>query len=124
MTKTPDHESSRSVEIAVTRTFSKRLRLLKKRYRNVQKDVQAILEEIRAGTFIGDEISGVGFKVMKVRVRNRDISKGKSAGYRLIYYVRTEDSVLLLTIYSKSDQDGVSPSVIRQIIQDSIPNIG
>jgi mRNA-degrading endonuclease RelE of RelBE toxin-antitoxin system len=53
--------------------------------------------------------------MMKVRVKNRDIQKGKSAGYRLIYRVESPTSVLLLTIYSKSDRSDITAAELRAI---------
>lgn len=45
-------------------------------------------------------IGGLGeeYVVYKVRVRNSNIQKGKSAGYRLIYEIESPTSLLLLTI--------------------------
>ena len=38
--------------------------------------------------------------VFKVRVKNSDNQKGKSGGYRLMYYLKTSFNVLLLAIDS------------------------
>jgi mRNA-degrading endonuclease RelE of RelBE toxin-antitoxin system len=56
--------------------------------------------------------------MMKVRVKNRDIQKGKSAGYRLIYQVESPTSVLLLTIYSKSDRSDITAAELRSIASE------
>jgi mRNA-degrading endonuclease RelE of RelBE toxin-antitoxin system len=56
--------------------------------------------------------------VFKVRVRNSDISKGKSSGYRLIYHVKTPTLVILVTIYSKLDQADISAEEIRRILTE------
>jgi mRNA-degrading endonuclease RelE of RelBE toxin-antitoxin system len=63
-------------------------------------------------------IAGLGenYIVIKVRVKNSNIQKGKSAGYRLVYQVESPISVLLLTIYSKSDRDDISPNEIFNIL--------
>jgi len=59
---------------------------------------------------------GEDYIILKVRVKNSNIQKGKSAGYRMIYQVESPVSVLLLTIYSKSDRADISPNEIRSII--------
>jgi mRNA-degrading endonuclease RelE of RelBE toxin-antitoxin system len=41
----------------------------------------------------------------------------KSAGYRVIYYARTTTSVILITIYSKSEQADILASEIERIIE-------
>ncbi|WP_365672290.1 hypothetical protein [Okeania sp. SIO3I5] len=43
-----------------------------------------------------------------MRIKNSNIQKGKSSGYRLIYQVESETSVLLLTIYSKTEREDIS----------------
>jgi mRNA-degrading endonuclease RelE of RelBE toxin-antitoxin system len=109
-----------TVNVDLTPEFQQCLRALAKRYRNIRADIQPVIQELQAGNFIGDRLTGIGkgYVVLKVRVRNRDIQKGKSAGYRLIYQVESPDSVLLLTIYSKSDQTDISNKEIRSILSD------
>ncbi|MEH2243043.1 MAG: hypothetical protein V7K85_09945 [Nostoc sp.] len=53
-----------------------------------------------------------------MRVRNSSIQKGKSAGYRLIYQVESSTSILLLTIYSKSDREDIGANEILNIVAD------
>ncbi|GAB5536329.1 MAG: hypothetical protein Rubg2KO_25780 [Rubricoccaceae bacterium] len=59
-----------------------------------------------------------GHVVYKVRLANSDARRGKSGGYRMIYYARTAERVVLVTIYSKSDQGDISAAAIRQIIKE------
>jgi mRNA-degrading endonuclease RelE of RelBE toxin-antitoxin system len=54
--------------------------------------------------------------VFKVRVKNSDIQKGKSSGYRVVYQLRDKICILLVTIYSKSDETTLAASEIREII--------
>jgi hypothetical protein len=56
-------------------------------------------------------------------VKNSNIQKGKSAGYRMIYQVESPSIVLLLIIYSKSDifpqnRADISLNEIRSIIAE------
>jgi mRNA-degrading endonuclease RelE of RelBE toxin-antitoxin system len=104
------------IAVDVARAFRRHLRALFKKYRHIRSDIQPILDAIGSGEFVGDRIPGTEYVVFKVRVRNRDIEKGKRSGYRLIYQVKTPTSVLLLTIYSKLDQGDISPNQIRKII--------
>jgi len=77
-----------------------------------------VIEKLQAGDFVGDQIPGTGYTVFKVRVRNSDIQKGKSAGYRLIYQLESPTSVLLLLIYSKLDQIDVAVQEIQSVIAE------
>ncbi len=67
---------------------------------------------------MGDKISGSSYQVFKVRLKNSNIQKGKSAGYRVIYYLKTKTKIILITIYSKSDLSNIKNSVIEQIISE------
>ncbi len=39
----------------------------------------------------------------------------------MIYYVQVVDSVILLTIYSKTEQTDISPDEIRQVLHEVLP---
>ena len=54
--------------------------------------------------------------VYKLRIKNSDLQKGKSGGYRLIYWLQTPKGIVLLDIYSKSEKDNVDVKTIQQII--------
>jgi mRNA-degrading endonuclease RelE of RelBE toxin-antitoxin system len=112
-----DVEAQPIVAIDLTPEFYRNLRDLNKRYRHIRTDIQTVIQDLEVGNFIGDRISGIGedYVMMKVRVKNRDIQKGKSAGYRLIYQVESPTSVLLLTIYSKSDRSDITAAELRAI---------
>jgi mRNA-degrading endonuclease RelE of RelBE toxin-antitoxin system len=105
------------VEIRLTPEFQRKLRTLAKKYRQVQADIHPIFEQLQLGVFLGDQIPGIGSTVMKVRLKNSDIQKGKSGGYRLIYWISSPELIVLLDIYSKSDQQDIEVGEIRQIIK-------
>ncbi|MEG3899470.1 MULTISPECIES: type II toxin-antitoxin system RelE/ParE family toxin [unclassified Microcoleus] len=111
---------SELVQIDLTPEYKRNLRELSKKNRQIRLDTQPVIEQIQAGNFIGDRIPGMGenYIILKVRVKNSNIQKGKSAGYRLIYRVESPSIVLLLTIYSKSDRTDISINEIRSIITD------
>jgi len=44
--------------------------------------------------------------------------RGKRGGYRIIYYLQTSDDVLLVTIYSKTEQSDIDDIEVRKIIRD------
>ena len=106
------------ISIRFADEFEENLYRLSKRFRNIRKDVAGVIEQIQAGNVVGDRIAGLGenYIVIKVRVKNSNIQKGKSAGYRLVYQVESPTNVLLLTIYSKSDRDDISSAEILNIL--------
>jgi mRNA-degrading endonuclease RelE of RelBE toxin-antitoxin system len=60
---------------------------LAKRYRQIKLDIQPVLDQLQSGDLVGDQVQSNGHPVFKVRIKNSDIQKGKSGGYRLIYYL-------------------------------------
>ena len=106
------------VQVEASPTFNRNLRSLAKKYRNIRNDIQSVIEQLERGDFLGDKISGSGYEVFKLRVRNSDNQKGKSGGYRLIYYVKTAKGIILLTIYTKSEQADIAADEIKSIIAE------
>ncbi|WP_377474884.1 MAG: type II toxin-antitoxin system RelE/ParE family toxin [Microcoleus anatoxicus] len=104
------------IQVEAAPTFTRNLRNLAKKYRTIRNDIQPVVEQLERGELPGDRISGIGYDVFKVRVRNSDIQKGKSGGYRLIYYVKTENGIILLTVYTKSAQADIPADELTGII--------
>lgn len=106
-------------QIEFTPEFKRNLRALAKKYHHIHSDVQPIIDQLQSGKLIGDKVTGTRFTIFKVRVKNKDIRKGKSAGYRLIYYLQTPQRILLITIYSKTEQSDISAEQIRRIVENA-----
>ncbi|MBW4477382.1 MAG: type II toxin-antitoxin system RelE/ParE family toxin [Tolypothrix brevis GSE-NOS-MK-07-07A] len=104
------------IQIALTPRFKRDLRELAKRYRSIRTDLQPLIDQLQTGEILGDRIAGVKYQVFKVRLKNSNIQKGKSGGYRVIYYLKTESGIILTTIYSKSDISDVSNEIIESAI--------
>ena len=80
----------------------------KRHYHQIENDIKPILEELKNGNLLGNEIPNTNIKMgghtYKVRAANTDIQAGKSNGYRIIYYaVKDDKEIYLLTIYLKKD---------------------
>jgi len=89
------NKAGKAIRIEFTPTFKRNLKALARKYRHIRSDVQPIIEQLQAGSILGDQVQGVGYTIFKVRIRNSDIQKGKSAGYRMIYYLKANDSIIL-----------------------------
>jgi mRNA-degrading endonuclease RelE of RelBE toxin-antitoxin system len=106
------------VEVFFTPEFKRNLRTLAKKYHSIRSDVQPLIEQIQQGEFVGNQVQGTGYTVYKVRLRNSDATRGKSGGYRVIYYLKTVSAVVLITIYSKTEQSDISSAKIKQILSE------
>lgn len=107
-------------QIKAAPTFERQLKQLSRRYRRIRQDLEPLFEQLLAGEMPGDQLRGVHSVVYKVRVANRDARRGKSGGYRVIYYLPTDHITILLTLYSKSDQDDIPSDEITRIIADEL----
>lgn len=108
------------IKVTLLDTFLKRVKALRKKYPNVSRDVDPIIDQLEVGETPGDQLQNFDpYIVYKVRVPNRDAQRGKSGGYRVLYYLHTVEKIYLIYIYSKSEQDDVPDSLILAIIKDA-----
>ncbi len=106
------------IQIEFTPEFKRNLRALAKKYRQIRSDIQPVVDSLQKGDFVGDQIKGAEYTVFKVRVKNSDIQKGKSSGYRMIYYLKTPTKIILITLYSKLEQTDITAKQIRKILKE------
>lgn len=111
-------ELGKPVQVEYTTELKRNLRVLAKKYRHIKSDLQPIIDRLKAGEVIGDQIKGRQRAVFKVRVQNRDVEKGKSSGYRLIYQIKKPTKIILLTVYSKLEQKDISEEKISYILKE------
>ena len=106
------------MQIEVTARFKRDLRILAKKYRRIRQDIQPIINRLETGNLLGDRVAGVGYTIFKLRIKNSDVQKGKSGGYRIIYYLQTKEKIILVTIYSKSEREDITAKEIKQILSE------
>ncbi len=106
------------INIIFAEAFLSDVKALKKKYRHVIDDVDPLVERLRQGETPGDQIPNVGYSVYKVRLKSSDLTKGKSGGFRVIYYLQNSIDRILLTIYVKSERTDISPNEIANLIRE------
>ena len=82
-------------------------------------EVEALTEELRRGDRPGEMYRGMGQTVYRVRLANRSARSGKSGGFRVTYYVHTEDTVALLAIVQRKDAPYLSKREIAQLLREA-----
>ena len=107
-------------KVNIPSAFARQLRKLAKKYPAVVKEFEGLSEQLQADERLGDKVPGVGHDVYKARLPNPSAGRGKSGGFRVIYYVQLADVVLMLTIYAKTQQTDVSPQEIRALLDDAL----
>lgn len=75
-----------SYRIVLAASFLESIKRLKRKYPQANADAKIALQVLIENPLLGVMISGGG-GARKVRVRNSDLRRGKSGGYRLVYFV-------------------------------------
>jgi len=111
-----NHNPKRTVLPArIFRTAVKRLR---KKYSHIESDLSDLIDQLQSGATPGDRLQSISHILFKVRVPNSDAQRGKSGGYRVIYYLQKADQVILVYMYVKSARTDIRPEELEQILQD------
>lgn len=85
--------SKMTIEIFYADAFKRNARRLLKKYSQFSKDVDNFIQQLQVGEISGDLIQHVGLDVYKARIKNSDNQKGKSASYRVIYYLKKRATI-------------------------------
>jgi mRNA-degrading endonuclease RelE of RelBE toxin-antitoxin system len=107
-------------DVLLGKHFIANLKTLSKKYRQIATDIQPLIDQLRQGETPGDEIPNIGYTVFKVRVASSDMKRGKSGGYRVLYYVEVDTRVILFTVYAKSEAADLPAREIRRLLQEAI----
>jgi mRNA-degrading endonuclease RelE of RelBE toxin-antitoxin system len=91
--------------IEVLDTYNKTFLKLLKKYPHLYEDVGPYLLEFQQGIFHGDKDKNFTYPVYKAKISSQDQKRGKKGGFRLIYLKKDDSFILLMIIYSKSDQE-------------------
>ena len=105
-----------SYNILTTNRFGKELKRLAKKFPSLKIEFKELIEEItknpKFGTYIGNNC-------YKIRIAIESKGKGKSGGARAITYVYVEsETVYLLTIYDKSENENLKPSELKMMVEN------
>jgi mRNA-degrading endonuclease RelE of RelBE toxin-antitoxin system len=77
--------------------FPRILKELRKKYRHVEEDVDDFADTLEEGETPGDRLQGTGDHIVyKARLASRDMQRGKSGGFRAIYYLKTESHIIIM----------------------------
>lgn len=102
-------------DVYESENFAKELKRLSKKYKNIKKDCKAFVETINNESSLGVNLGG---GLYKARVSNSDKNKGKSAGYRVVSYIKAvESEIWLVHIYDKSELENITESALDEIIK-------
>ena len=93
--------------------FVKDIKKLKKRYKNISDDLKVLQNKLLQNPQSGIKLSN---NCYKIRVANSSVPTGKSGGFRVIYFLRTQEKIYLLEIYSRSDLENIEDKRLIEIL--------
>lgn len=87
--------------------FEKDLSRLERKCPKIKSDIQEGFAEVQSGSNIGSSIPGGKGKLYKLRVPSTDLQRGKSGGFRVVFYLQTPNVLWPLICYFKGDKEDV-----------------
>src|SRR3989338_2601480 len=94
--------------------FRRQLEPYAKKYRYLKEAVSSVLDDFRKEQHVH-----VGHSVYKVRLRSKDIPRGKSKSFRmLVLVVEVEGYVVPMTLYFKGDRDDITKKEIGHHLEN------
>lgn len=107
-----------SYNVELAENFSKELKKLIKKYPSLKTEIASLGETLQKNPFAGTHL---GNDVYKIRISIASKNKGKSGGARVITYVKIiNNTVYLLSIYSKGEVDNISDEDIKKLLKNYI----
>lgn len=105
-----------SYSIKTIAVFEKQTKRLFKKYPSIKKELLQLIQELKENPEQG---TGIGRNCYKIRVSIASKGKGKSGGARLITHIAvTKETVYLLSIYDKSDQETLSQKELDELLKN------
>ena len=105
-----------SYSIFITSTFKKEFKQLAKKYPSLKSDLERLSIELLKKPTSGINI---GQNCYKVRMAINSKGKGKSAGARIITFIKIIDkTIYLASIYDKSNKVNISNKEIQLLIRE------
>jgi len=97
--------------------FEKDVKKLKKKFPKIKNDLTVLINKLLLNPAIGINL---GENIFKIRFPNSSIPTGKSGGFRIITYYKTDDILYLVTIYSKTEQDNILTEKLKKIVSEEV----
>jgi len=110
-----------SYNIKVSPNFKKAFKSLRKRYKSIDSDLFKLIESLTETPKQGVVLKNSCYKI---RLAISSKNKGKSGGARVITYVlATQERVILLDIYDKSDRESIYDHELDELINNIPDNL-
>jgi mRNA-degrading endonuclease RelE of RelBE toxin-antitoxin system len=92
---------------------------LSKKYKSTISDIDLFIKRVRNNEdFKTDRVQGIKLPIYKTRIKNSSINQGKSGGFRVMYHVKVNDILYILSIYSKNTVGNIDKKDIISSLKD------
>ena len=103
------------MKFEVVPLFDKQFKKLAKKYNLIKNDLNSFIDDF---DLVHKQAIPIKNDIYKVRFANSNKNRGKSAGYKMYYYVKIDDIVYLITIYDKSEIQAIDETVVINAIRE------
>ena len=94
--------------------FDRQLKRLTKKFPSLKAEYAKLVEDLENNPLLGKPL---GNHCYKIRLAITSKGKGKSGGARIIIHIQhVDNSVFLLTIYDKSEQEDLSDKELKYLL--------
>lgn len=103
------------MKISAIPPFAREAKPLLKKYRSLRSELEQLVAQLATAPITG---AAIGRNCYKIRLKIASKGKGSSGGARVITCViAVEETVYLLSIYDKSEQDTISDQRLQALLQ-------
>jgi len=99
--------------------FLQEAKKLSKKYKRLKNDLKTAVDEIEIQKDLGVPL---GYGLYKKRVPNSSIPTGKSGGFRMIIYQKVETTIVLISIYSKTQKETLTDEELKAALNAYMEN--
>jgi len=104
-----------SYRIELSENFKKEAKKLTKKFPSLKQELAVLFSQLETNPTMG---TALGNNIYKIRLAIASKNKGKSGGARVLSFVKiTATTVLIFSIYDKSDIDSLSDKEIHKLIK-------
>jgi len=104
-----------SYNVKSINVFERQAKRLIKKYASLKKELFQLVQQLKENPELG---TALGKGCYKIRIPVASKGKGKSSGARVITnFIVADNTVYLLSIYDKSDQETLSDKELKELLK-------
>lgn len=115
--------------VFVSDAFKREAKRLVKKYVTLQSSIDKLIEDLSKNPTLGD---AYGEGIYKIRLADKSKGRGKSGGFRVMYYhlIPTKNGigVIMMSIFDKSEKGTIKKrdaiNKLQEILKEHLGNLG